>query len=300
MKLHPTSQKWSSLFLSPATPLSSSQPRFYLPTFLSALQASLCPTQIAHFFTTTYDELPLTLIRVSLHDPHAALVLPPRRKTFWLAFPQGGEHVFTTLNSGEGVRDLVVAGIAEGVSRSGSRFEVKTGRFQARSLEAMCHFRGAQGGSGGLVAGWGMYVDGFEGNPLAPPREIKDNTVAERQKRQRLLGVRFGKEQMQNNKAVESIFFELREKYPEAGMPIDDDDEDGADEGDGVFRPTVGIKFEGNHVFRGIRKISAIEKSMFDLEMMPGWTVGDEGVTSGIVQEGRVRRKKNGRFYNGT
>jgi central kinetochore subunit Mis15/CHL4 len=63
----------------------------------------------------------------------------------------------------------------------------------------------------------------------------------------------------------------------------EDDDEDSTD----GWRPEVRITFHGQHVFAGIREL--VESGIIDGEKMPGWMTGEEGVSVGVVKEGRIR-----------
>ncbi|KAF8248075.1 CHL4-domain-containing protein [Wilcoxina mikolae CBS 423.85] len=287
---HPASSKWQAFLLAPLTnshtPL---RPRFHTPAFLSSLQGALKPMQTAHFFATTHPTLPLTMIRVSLHDPHTPPTYPVRKKMFWLAFPSGGDHVFTNLGASntDGLRDILMAGIANAVSRAGCRFELKPGRFTAKTLESMCTHRGTEGASGGMAAGWSIYVDGFENSPLAAAKDIAEEEDGEEdaatKKRRKLVAARFGKTSLGDGAAIESAYFEVQEKFP-------------GKEGEATFRPTIGIKLEGKHVYAGIREMAERGEG-FVVEKLPGWMVGEEGVSSGIVRDRKVLRKKgDGKF----
>ncbi|RDL37979.1 Uncharacterized protein BP5553_05412 [Venustampulla echinocandica] len=56
------------------------------------------------------------------------------------------------------------------------------------------------------------------------------------------------------------------------------------------FRPDVRVTFHGQHVFAGIREL--IEAGVIDGEKMPGWMTGEEGVSVGIVRDGRIQGNK--------
>jgi central kinetochore subunit Mis15/CHL4 len=153
----------------------------------------------------------------------------------------------------------------------------------------MMHYRGTEKASGGLAGGWGVYVEGFETNPLAPAKELSMNEEEQLDpatKRRKLVAARFGKED--ESAAIESVLFHVEEKFPE--RPGGEEDEDVEDEG-GVFRPRVDLRFEGSHVFKGIRTLA--EEGVVMLDKMPGWMTGEEGVTSGTVRDGKVERKNN-------
>lgn len=56
------------------------------------------------------------------------------------------------------------------------------------------------------------------------------------------------------------------------------------------WTPSVSVAFTGPHVFAGIRQL--VEAGIIDGERMPGWMTGEEGVTTGIVRQGRIRGHK--------
>ncbi|KUJ06581.1 CHL4-domain-containing protein [Mollisia scopiformis] len=53
------------------------------------------------------------------------------------------------------------------------------------------------------------------------------------------------------------------------------------------WRPDVRITLHGSHVFAGIRDL--IEAGIVEGEKMPGWMTGEEGVSLGVVRDGRIR-----------
>ncbi|PBP16814.1 hypothetical protein BUE80_DR012427 [Diplocarpon rosae] len=67
---------------------------------------------------------------------------------------------------------------------------------------------------------------------------------------------------------------------------IEDSDEDDDVQPEG-WRPDIRLTFHGQHVFAGIRRL--VEEGIVDGERMPGWMTGEEGVSLGVVREGRVR-----------
>ncbi|PSS27040.1 hypothetical protein M430DRAFT_31941 [Amorphotheca resinae ATCC 22711] len=59
------------------------------------------------------------------------------------------------------------------------------------------------------------------------------------------------------------------------------------DDAEGSWRPDIRITFQGAHLFAGIRAL--VEAGVVDGEKMPGWMTGEEGVSVGVVREGRIR-----------
>lgn len=184
-----------------------------------------------------------------------------------------------------------MSAIAHAVSRQNCRFELKPGRFVAKTLESMCSHRGAHGSAGGLAARWSIYLDGFENNPLALPKEVVPEEEGkgekgEDRKRRKMVAARFGKTGvLDDGRAVESAYFEVEEKFPgERGVKD-------------VFRPTIGVRLVGPHVFAGVRAMAENKGGGAVVEKLPGWMVGEEGVSSGIIRNRKLLRKMaDGKF----
>jgi len=64
------------------------------------------------------------------------------------------------------------------------------------------------------------------------------------------------------------------------------DKQDDDIEGEG-WRPDIRFTFHGQHVFAGIREL--VEAGIVDGEKMPGWMTGEEGVSVGLVRDGRIK-----------
>ena len=56
------------------------------------------------------------------------------------------------------------------------------------------------------------------------------------------------------------------------------------------WRPNIRVIVQGRHVFAGFRHL--IEEGVIDGERMPGWMTGEEGVSIGLVQNGRIKGYK--------
>lgn len=59
-----------------------------------------------------------------------------------------------------------------------------------------------------------------------------------------------------------------------------------------AWRPEIRLTFHGSHVFAGIRAL--VEEGVVDGRRMPGWMTGDEGVSVGVVKDGRIRNGRGG------
>ncbi|KOS20396.1 Kinetochore protein mis15 [Escovopsis weberi] len=154
-----------------------------------------------------------------------------------------------------------------------------------------------------------------------PKRTIPMNDDQRAAKRARIVGkARFGNSGIvTDGKGVERVEVLLEDPFPGPNPPQEhsssDDDprqsqrksarntidavirqaadaDDGADEAShpsdsSEWRPTVRIKFQGTHVFAGIRQL--LEAGIIHGERMPGWMTGEDGVTMGIIRHGRIR-----------
>lgn len=59
---------------------------------------------------------------------------------------------------------------------------------------------------------------------------------------------------------------------------------------DSRWTPNVRVTFQGTHVFAGIRQL--VEAGIVDGKRMPGWMTGEDGVTAGVVRNGRIKGNK--------
>jgi central kinetochore subunit Mis15/CHL4 len=65
------------------------------------------------------------------------------------------------------------------------------------------------------------------------------------------------------------------------------DQEIGNEDNGDEFRPDIRVTFQGSHVFAGVRGL--VEAGVVDGERMPGWMTGEDGVSCGVVHDGRIR-----------
>lgn len=68
-----------------------------------------------------------------------------------------------------------------------------------------------------------------------------------------------------------------------------DEEDDDADPSTGSTLPTVSLSFTGSDVIGGIRRLA--ELGIVDLERMPSWMTGEEGVSMAVVRGGKRLRR---------
>ncbi|CCU77323.1 CHL4 family chromosome segregation protein [Blumeria hordei DH14] len=68
--------------------------------------------------------------------------------------------------------------------------------------------------------------------------------------------------------------------------PSSNADNTNVPEAEEEWRPGIKIKFSGTHVFAGLREL--VECGIVDGLRMPGWMTGENGVSVGVVRDGRL------------
>ncbi|KAF4125832.1 central kinetochore subunit Mis15/CHL4 [Geosmithia morbida] len=162
-----------------------------------------------------------------------------------------------------------------------------------------------------------------EGSSSAAQQRRKGPGQRERKRARLIAEARFGDSaRVSDDKGVEKVEVVLQDPYPtqddmggsddddddNEGMPgagnrrkskvdatiqeanQDLDDDDAAADESSQWSPAVKLTFNGPHVFAGIRQL--IEAGIIDGQRMPGWMTGEEGVTTGVVRNGRIRGHK--------
>jgi central kinetochore subunit Mis15/CHL4 len=151
------------------------------------------------------------------------------------------------------------------------------------------------------------------------PRGMKRRTQEDRgvvKRRKMVAQGRFGTSaKMDDKKGIERLDVRMADPFPsfnfantEDNYPAEDDlsgnqpakrkgrrssitmvlDQDvGNEENGDEFRPDIRVTFQGTHVFAGVREL--VEAGVVDGERMPGWMTGEDGVSCGIVRDGRIK-----------
>ncbi|EON62681.1 hypothetical protein W97_01905 [Coniosporium apollinis CBS 100218] len=187
---HPTSLRWNALRLARVgtSEGASSEvdhlPRFHADTYLRNLQREVAPLAKAHYYITKLKTMPITLLRVQIHDtPYntpqitvqhpSALTLSQNTtsetttKSLFAAFPTGSPFIYISLATSVGqsagsdsrsLRSLIVDAIPKALSRPQCRYVLKTTSLSARSLEALLSLRGP-GRSNEAAGGWSIFAE---------------------------------------------------------------------------------------------------------------------------------------------
>lgn len=143
--------------------------------------------------------------------------------------------------------------------------------------------------------------------PKTMKRKLTTDTAVTKRRKLVARG-RFGNSAaLDDGKGIERLDIRLDEPYPSSNAaPPEQEDEVPApkkrkgrrstlsleldrtiEDGDeGVWRPDVRLTFHGSHIFAGMRKL--VEAGIVDGERIPGWMTGEDGVSVGIVRDGRI------------
>ena len=183
------------------------------------------------------------------------------------------------------------------MSRPRQRFELKSTALTAKSLTTIVHMRSSSRSAHALGA-WSLYADDkIDKSPLDGGFQVTNGegenaeAVTEADlgkiKRRKIAEERFGTSGVEGDgKGIEKLEVTIKDKVQPLNI-------NGTQSGHG-FRPAVTVRFEGNHVFAGIRRM--VEEGIIDGLAMPGWMTGEDGVNVAVVKDRRVLKRAN-RWY---
>ncbi|KIW05272.1 uncharacterized protein PV09_03804 [Verruconis gallopava] len=192
---HQSANRWTALCLVPRGDDDEGReekvrphlPRLHAATFLRSLQNEISPVAKAHFHLHRPDTLPVTVLRIYLHDtPYNTTTAlrtvstngrsrkadpsePP--KSIFVLFPSGTPYIYVSLASSgahltdpesKSLQKFVVEAIPKALSRPGRRFEIRSTGLIARSLTALLAHRGAEG-TNAAAGGWSIFVTDSKG-----------------------------------------------------------------------------------------------------------------------------------------
>ncbi|KAF2656824.1 CHL4-domain-containing protein [Lophiostoma macrostomum CBS 122681] len=192
---HPTTLRWTAKRMAripnnrlvkdmEVTNESEHLPRFQAQTFMMNLAKELTPLMKAHYLITRIKTLPITILRVYIHDSpystEASLATDTSQgtdsaKAVFFIWPNGSPFVYVSLathlgqvvgDEGRHLRDIVQQAIPKAFSRPSSRYQLTPTNFTARSLSALLAYRGP-GKSNAAAGGWSIFADSsFSQNAL--------------------------------------------------------------------------------------------------------------------------------------
>lgn len=192
---HPTALRWTAKRMAKipnnkiikdmeVTNESEHLPRFQAQTFMMNLAKELTPLMKAHYLITRIKTLPITILRVYIHDSpyssEASLAADTAHgndsaKAVFFIWPNGAPFVYVSLathlgqvvgDEGRHLRDIVLQAIPKAFSRPSSRYQLIPTNFTARSLSALLAYRGP-GKSNAAAGGWSIFADhSFSQNAL--------------------------------------------------------------------------------------------------------------------------------------
>lgn len=209
---HPNAQKWtgkrmtripnarSTITDMEVTNDSDHLPRFQAQTFMSNLARELTPLMKAHYLITKIKTMPITILRVFIHDSpyssEASLVANSKHadsaKAVFFIWPNGTPYVFSSIatltgqvvgDDGRHLRDILQQAIPKAFSRPSARYQLAGPGFTTKSLDALLTHRGP-GKSNAAVGGWSIFQDhNFSQNALdfiiSQKNDVQDRAIGE-------------------------------------------------------------------------------------------------------------------------
>ncbi|KAF2872450.1 centromere protein Chl4/mis15/CENP-N [Massariosphaeria phaeospora] len=192
---HPTALRWTAKRLAKipnsrsavhdmeVTNDSDHLPRFQAQTFMANLARELTPLMKAHYLLMRLKTMPITILRVYIHDsPYSTeqslateTSSSDGAKAVFFIWPNGSPFVYSSLathlgqvvgDDGRHLRDIVQQAIPKAFSRPSARYQLASTNFTARSLDALLTYRGP-GKSNGAAGGFSIFQDhSFSQNAL--------------------------------------------------------------------------------------------------------------------------------------
>lgn len=228
---HPSSLKWTACELvleEGKKPVGDKLPKFQPVVFCKSLLEIMDPMVQCHPYYTTHPTLPLTIVRLSLHNPYPLPTIPPpANQIFYLAVPTSSPHLFFTPQRSK-LADICRKSLPIALSSQHRRYDIVSTALSAKTLEALLARKGCERGDLGAGGGWSVFaVEGegaVEGDPLETSRPRKRRSLdadmdeintGDGKKRKRIAEERFGKSAtVGDGSGLERVEVKLREVWP--------------------------------------------------------------------------------------
>jgi central kinetochore subunit Mis15/CHL4 len=192
---HQSANRWTALRLAPSEQHENVDdnrtmhymPRLHTATFLRDLRKEISPVAKAHFHIHQPESLPVTVLRIYLHDtpynttPALRTVSTNSKtkrpnpseapKSIFILFPTGTPYIYVSLSSSgtnltdpesKSLQKFIVEAIPKALSRPSQRYELRSTGMTARSLTALLAHRGAER-TNAATGGWTIFVTDTRG-----------------------------------------------------------------------------------------------------------------------------------------
>ncbi|KAF3934606.1 hypothetical protein ABW20_dc0101602 [Dactylellina cionopaga] len=237
---HPSSLKWTTCELvleEGKKSVGDKLPKFQPVVFCKSLLEIMGPMVQCHPYYIIHPTLPLTLVRLSLHNPFPLPnIPPPANQIFYLAIPDSSPHLFFTPQRSN-LADICRKSLPIALSSQHRRYDLVSASLSAKTLEALVTRKGHERGDIGGGGGWSVYAAegelAVDGSPLETTRpkqktnkrrsleadsedEIPtDEEGKERWKRKKVAEGRFGNSAIADDRSgLERVEVRLREVWP--------------------------------------------------------------------------------------
>ncbi|OLL26813.1 Kinetochore protein mis15 [Neolecta irregularis DAH-3] len=237
---------------------------------IKVLRDHINPIAKNHILAEIHPDLPLLLVRIQVRES------TKQERVYFFAIPSSGSFLFHT-QIREATGYLIQQAFANAFSPRNTAYEFKSAPHNSRSLSSLTITCGTNRNVNALGA-WSVYAkDLVDQSPLAnlPLSRCQQITepLDEISLRKRIAESRFGGQDGDIGGILDAPFdrveFKIQNSLPE----------------DESYTPSVVIRFEGPHVFAGIKGL--VESGVIDGVQMPGWLTGEDGVTEARIADGK-------------
>ncbi|KAK7532305.1 centromere protein Chl4/mis15/CENP-N [Phyllosticta citribraziliensis] len=303
----------------------TSLPRFHATSFVLNLQREVAPVIKAHYYITRVKAFGICLLRVYIQDspydhPLPTSNSPEGSKSLFMVFPDGSPYVYVSIATnlgqkvgaeGRSLRKVVVDAVPKALSKPHHRFTLTTTSLSSRNLSTLLSLRGP-GRSNAAPAGWSIFAENsfghasfdydaprhseslFAGNATAGAEQSRRHCGASgsnnkrgqgakeddsTKRRKKIAEARFGPSGHDDGKGLESLQVRMEDPFPQAAGQVEGE----------PWTPDMTITLRGSHIHAGVRQL--VEHGVVEGERMPGWMVGEAGVSVGVVKNGRIKEK---------
>lgn len=302
-------------------------------SFVNNLKNDIHKLYLSHIYIFKHPELPMVVCRIQLfepngvvhsrHNPEPELV---SRRPYYIAIPLNSPYIIHSPDD-DSYAQLILQSVQKAIAERQHVVLKSNDEPPVRSLEVMHIVKGVSRFSHSLGP-WSSYADAsFDISPFGNPNnhisikgkrllvdgDVGTSSEAKRLRSQNIM-IRFkgSKEGVRAKKAYETQRFKSRIHHLQKDTSKTDVPDtvnkyaslvpaekvnfvDRKDLPNGEGQIALKFKFRGNDVFGGLHELC--EKESIDIDKVPGWLAGENGLDSGTILNGtfiREERKKGG------
>lgn len=276
-------------------------PQTTISTFVATLKAEISPLVKAHYFLhrlpppSNLSVLRLYISPNSAFGPKGSKISKLADHTMdlsrvvYIALPDSCPYIYVALSGSANstsrrnsskvstmqvdmavMKKIILEAIPKALSRPQERWALQSTKLVAKSLKAICQLRGnGRVGSGG--GAYSVFVKENQESKDRSPVEIQPRSQETKNDIERTLDTRFGFMDGQHHAALDRVHVKIENLVATPAVTSNESSS------------SISLTFSGLDVFRGLKELAQLGPSYLDLDKVPAWMTGEEGVTSLIV-----------------